>query len=144
LSKLVFVDAGVLIAAARGTDEVAQRALGALDDPDAVFASSIFVKLEVLPKAVYHKKSDEARFYETYFDAVTTWVKPDVELLDSALDEAIHSGLSAIDAIHVVSAASVGAHELVTSEGPNRPIHRTKRVRVRSILPERSRSPHRE
>lgn len=32
--KLTFVDAGVLIAAARGSDDVARRAMEVLDDPD--------------------------------------------------------------------------------------------------------------
>jgi len=45
-----FIDAGVLIAAARGTDEVAIRAIEILDDIDREFVSSSFVKLEVLPQ----------------------------------------------------------------------------------------------
>ena len=47
--KLTFVDAGVLIAAVRGTEEIAKRALQVLDDPELNFASSVFVRLEVLP-----------------------------------------------------------------------------------------------
>jgi len=38
--KLTFVDAGVLIAAARGGSEQAQRALAVLDDPEREFAAS--------------------------------------------------------------------------------------------------------
>jgi len=41
MKKLVFVDAGVLIATARGDDEVAERAIEVLDNPDVSFASSI-------------------------------------------------------------------------------------------------------
>lgn len=39
-SRLVFLDANVLIAAARGTQEVAARALDLLSDPALRFASS--------------------------------------------------------------------------------------------------------
>ena len=32
--KLTFIDSGILIAAARGTDEIARLAMQVLDDPD--------------------------------------------------------------------------------------------------------------
>src|SRR5262249_39592331 len=67
------VDAGVLIAAARGTMDVSAAAMAILDDPDRSFASSAFVRLEVLPKAVYHRRSEEAEFYLEFFRAVTHW-----------------------------------------------------------------------
>jgi predicted nucleic acid-binding protein len=141
LRKLVFVDAGVLIAAARGTDEAAHRALQALDDPDAEFASSTYVQLEVLPKAVYHKKQREVEFYEAFFDSVSVWVQPGADVAEAALEEAARAGLSAMDALHVASAAAVTANELLTSEGPTKPIHRTKLVTVRSIHPSSSPAP---
>jgi hypothetical protein len=65
-----FVDAGVLIAAARGAGDIAGLALKVLDDPERLLLSSQFVLLEVLPKAVYHKQTAEAALYETYFRAV--------------------------------------------------------------------------
>ena len=76
MKKLIFVDAGVLIAAARGNDEVSILAMDILDDPDVEFASSIFVKLEVLPKPLYQKKDYESEFYNAYFDKVDIWAKP--------------------------------------------------------------------
>ena len=66
MPRLIYVDSGVLLAAARGVDEIAQEAFAVLDDPDAQFASSIFVKLEVLPKAQYNRRIAEAQFYETF------------------------------------------------------------------------------
>ncbi len=65
--KLTFIDSGVLIAAVRRTDEVARRAMEVLDDPDRAFASSVFVRLEVLPKALYNNSRVEAEFYEAFF-----------------------------------------------------------------------------
>jgi len=53
--KRTFLDTGVLIAAALRTEETALQALQILDDPDREFVSSIFVKLEVLPKTIYSR-----------------------------------------------------------------------------------------
>jgi hypothetical protein len=53
--RKTFVDAGVLIAAARGRADVAAHAMKILDGPDREFVASPFLKLEVLPKAVYEK-----------------------------------------------------------------------------------------
>ena len=47
-TNIVYVDASVLIAAARGADDIARPALEVLDNPDNSFASSIFVRLEAL------------------------------------------------------------------------------------------------
>jgi hypothetical protein len=69
------VDAGVLIAAARGRADVATHAMKILDDPDREFVASPFLKLEVLPKAVYEKRQAEVEFYETFFNAVTFWAE---------------------------------------------------------------------
>jgi hypothetical protein len=57
---ITFVDAGVLIAAARGRTEISAQAMAILDDPDGTFASSEFIRLEVLPKALFNRKTDEA------------------------------------------------------------------------------------
>jgi hypothetical protein len=53
IRKRTFLDTGVLIAAARGQDVASIAALNILDDQSREFVSSPFVKLEVLPKAVY-------------------------------------------------------------------------------------------
>jgi hypothetical protein len=57
--KRTFADAGLLIAVVRGEESVKQRALQILDDSDREFASSIFLKMEVMPKAIYHRNQDE-------------------------------------------------------------------------------------
>jgi hypothetical protein len=62
-----FVDAGVLIAAARGTSDVSAQAMAILDDPGRTFASSEFIRLEVLPKAVFNTKAKETEFYTAFF-----------------------------------------------------------------------------
>jgi predicted nucleic acid-binding protein len=129
-----FVDAGILIAAARGQHDVSERAMAILDDPEREFASSIFVQLEVLPKAIFNRHQAEADFYRAFFNAVKHWAKPETAC-SAALDVASESGLSAIDALHIAAAEAVGATELATTERRTTPLHRTRRVRVTSIAP---------
>ena len=132
---LTFVDAGVLIAAARGTDLIALRANQALGDPDRSFVASPFLRLEVLPKAKFHRRLDEASFYEIFFAAVARWAEPDLVLVDKAQSLASRFGLSALDALHVAAALSVGADELLTTERSQKPIHRVTEIRVRTLHP---------
>ena len=132
-----YVDAGVLIAAARGRTSMALRALEVLDDPAREFVSSIFVKLEVLPKAIYYKNEAEAQFYEAFFSGVSHWANPHETLIQEAFKEASQVGLAALDALHVVSALSLGAEELVTTEKTDKPLHRTRLIRVVTIGPKR-------
>src|SRR5215210_2994534 len=120
-----YVDAGVLITAARGIVPIAIKALEILDDPNREFVSSVFVKLEVLPKARYNKNEAEAEFYTTFFEAVTDWADTLDTIVREAFNEACGSGLAAMDALHVASAATLGAEELVTTERSEKPIHRT-------------------
>jgi predicted nucleic acid-binding protein len=130
---LTFVDAGVLIAAARGTDLIALRANQALGDPNRSFAASPFLRLEILPKAMFHKRLEEVSFYDVFFAAVTRWAEPDSALADKALLLASTFGLSALDALHVAAALSVGADELLTTERQQKPIHRVTEIRVRTL-----------
>jgi len=136
VTHLVFVDAGVLIAAARGDDRLSELALAVLDDPEAEFASSAFLRLEVLPKAIYHRNADEAAFYEQFFAAVTAWAEPTADLVDQAYAEAARAGLNAADALHVAAAARLGAEVLVTSETRTKSLHRATLVPVRTIVPD--------
>ena len=133
--KLTYIDSGVLIAAARGTNAVAIPAMQILDDPNREFASSIFVKLEIMPKAIYYNNTAESDFYETFFNAVTYWATSLESIIEDAYREACNSGLAALDALHVAAAKSLGAEELVTTEKPDKPIHRATGIKVVSIVP---------
>ena len=70
-----FIDAGVLIYAARSQGEIAEKALQVLEDENREFVSSIFIKLEVLPKAIYNQQNSEVKFYEAFFDEVSYWAR---------------------------------------------------------------------
>jgi predicted nucleic acid-binding protein len=131
-----YLDAGVLIAAARGKAPIALRALEILDDPNRQFVSSVFLKLEVLPKAIYYKNTSEVEFYEAVFDSVAYWADSFETIIEQAYKEAFGVGLAALDALHTAAAISAGADELVTTERKTRPIHRTQSIKVVSILEE--------
>lgn len=126
---LTYVDAGVLIVAARGGEARSERALALLDDPGRTFAASAFLRLEVTPQAAFHKRADEVAFYERFFDGVSVWAS-DQDLPDAALLEASTYGLHAMDALHIVAASQAGAQELVTLEKPGRSIYRARAVKV--------------
>ncbi len=129
-----YIDSGILIAAARGSGQLAERALAVLGDTDRrEFVCSDYVRLEVVPKPAYHGRTLEVEFYEAYFSSVTVWAQFDVDHLRSAFDEACRAGLSSMDAIHVVVASRCQCDEFVTSEKPTKPIHRTALVRTVSI-----------
>ena len=134
--KLTFVDAGVLIAAARGGTIQSARAMEILDDPDREFAASLFLRLEVLPQAVFNKRVAEAAFYEAFFSTVTHWATDLQDVTETALREASTSGIEAMDALHIAAAASVGALELITTEKPSRSIHRARVVKVVTLHPD--------
>ena len=132
--KRTYVDAGVLIAAARGSGRMAERALGVISDTTTrEFVCSDYIKLEVLPKPTYFGRAAELAFYQNFFDSVSVWLPFSVDDLGSALTEACAAGLGAVDAIHIVVAAKSGCAEVVTSEKPGGAIHRTTLVSVLSI-----------
>lgn len=131
-----FVDAGVLIYAARGQGDIAEMALQILEDSEREFASSIFLQFEVLPKAIYHKQSSEIKFYELFFESVSCWDNDINQIIESAYQEASESGLGVMDALHIAAAVSVGAREFITNEKPEKSIHRTKSIPVISIYPD--------
>ena len=65
--KRTYVDSGVLIAAARGSGRLFDRATAILADPSREFVSSAYVRLETVPKAVFFNRTTEVEFYEEFF-----------------------------------------------------------------------------
>jgi predicted nucleic acid-binding protein len=129
-----FIDSGVLLAAARGTEACSETALTILEDQEREFASSMFVRLEVLPKATYFDRKIEVQFYESYFSEVEFWASDLDQLIDNAYGLACQYGLAAIDALHVAAAFAVGAEELITTEKPTNPMHRVENISIVAIM----------
>ncbi len=125
-----YLDSGVLIGGARGAPKVIQAVYDLFDQPGREFVSSVFVRLETMPKAVHHRRTVEIAFYRGYFERVAAWAHLDDALVHGAEQFALRLGLSALDALHVASAIVLGADELVTTERPTKPIHRATGVAV--------------
>lgn len=126
-----YLDSGVLIAATRGKPDLATAALDVRSNPQRTFRSSVFVKLEVLPKPHYFNRQPEVHFYETYFAAVSEYQALFLpELGEETFALATRYGLAALDALHVAIAIRQQADELITTEGSDKPIHRVAHLRV--------------
>jgi predicted nucleic acid-binding protein len=129
-----YLDAGVLISAFRADGDLGQRAMQILDDQNREFVLSVFARLEVLPKAIYHQNIQEIQFYEAFFDSVHFWADDVENLVQDSYQISCQYGLAALDALHVAAALSIGAEELITTERRTKPMHRVSEIRVISIL----------
>lgn len=132
--KKSFIDSGVLVTAARTVGELSEKAVSILEDPEREFDKSEFIKLEVIPKAVYNKQNKEAEFYETFFNNVTYWAPDLNKIVQDAYQIGGQYGLAAMDALHIAAALSIGAEEFITTEKPTKPMFRVSGINVISIL----------
>ncbi len=130
---LTFLDSNVLIAAAIGKGRHAPQAVFFLNDPARTFASSPFVRLETLPKAIFHKQIQEVAFYEAFFSAVSRWVADCETIIAEAEKAGGQFGLNMGDALHIAAAMMVGADEFVTAERPNSPFKNVQGITIISI-----------
>jgi predicted nucleic acid-binding protein len=128
-----FIDSGVLIAAMRSVGRDRELALALLAEPGRVFLTSPFVYLEVMPKATYFKRSLDVAFYQRFFETAESVAT--VENIEAvARAEALRTGLSAMDALHVAAAFLASADEFIITERPERAIHRTTLVKMVSLF----------
>jgi predicted nucleic acid-binding protein len=129
-----FLDAGVLIAAARGQGVIDARAYAVLDDPARQFITSEYVRMEVLPKALYHRQRQEVLLYEQFFSSVSQIVPSSASLTMQAYTEACTFGLSALDAFHIAAAKFSGTEEFITTERPTSPLFRVTGLVIKTII----------
>jgi predicted nucleic acid-binding protein len=128
-----FLDAGILIAAVRGQEEEAGRALAILEDPERSFVASDFLRLEVLPKAIYYQRPAEVALYERFF-AQARLLSVSGTLVTQAYTVACTFGLSALDTLHVTVAKAGGAEEFITTERPTTPLFRVTGMVITPFL----------
>ena len=129
-----FLDAGILIAAVRGQEDEAARALAILEDPQRSFIASDFLRLEVLPKALYYQRLAEAALYERFFSNARL-IPVSAALVTQAYTEASTFGLSALDALHVTVAKAGGAEEFITTERLTSPLFRVTGILIKPFAP---------
>lgn len=104
-----------------------------MEDSTRVFYSSFMVRLELFPKASFHRQKSELQFYRTHLERVIA-EEPLSEVLGrEAFELANHYGLAAVDALHVAAAIRQGVEEFITSELPGKPLFRVKELRVTSL-----------
>lgn len=104
-----------------------------LDDEGREFVASEYLKLEVLPKAYFHRSTAEIALYEEYFSSATMIVPFDVIHFAIALKHACDYGLSEFDALHLTIASRAGCAEFITSEKRSSPIFRFPGIRIRAL-----------
>lgn len=104
-----------------------------LNDPRREFVSSPFVRLEVLPKAQYHKQQNEAQFYDAFFASVQHWEMNCDQIVADAENVSRQFGLSAMDGVHIAAALMAGAAKFVTAERPTSPFSRVTGIMVVTV-----------
>jgi predicted nucleic acid-binding protein len=127
-----FLDSGVLIAAFQSRNTVSTPVLTLLDDPERVFVTTDYVRLEVLPKPLYFRRETEAELYEAFF-AAAELVEVSQVLVSAAFEEARQAGLAAMDALHVAAAKRASVDEFITVERPTRPVFRVAGLTMRTL-----------
>lgn len=128
-----YLDSCVLIAAAMGKEEVYEKAMQILDDPEREFVSSVFSKIETLPMAIFKNNQSEVEFYETFFQSVKVWATDFDKITEDAYEEASICGMTTLDALHVAAAVSLNSTELITTEKSSKPMFRTSKLKVTTI-----------
>jgi len=131
--KRTYIDANVLIAAFQGKEAVAERALEVLDDPERALVVSQYLRLEVLPKPLFHGNREEVEFMQAVFEDATEWIPSNDDLANKAVELASRYNMTPMDALHVGAAIVAGVDELVTMEKPTKPMCKVAEVRVVSI-----------
>ena len=115
-----------------GRDILLVRALPVLNAPDREFITNVFVRMEVLPKAVYFRRRDEVAFYEAFFTSAQ-FVPCSEALVAQAHSEACRAGLRALDALHIATAKASGAEEFITTERPTTALFRVIGITITSL-----------
>ena len=130
---LTYIDSGVLIAATRGQTDFSHVAFLALTDPSRLYASSVFVQLELLSISKKFRCTEQNDLYKVFFETVTHWAEDFSCITQIACEQSERYGLTAMDALHIGAAITVGASEIITTQGSDKPIHKNREIRVVSI-----------
>lgn len=131
---LTFLDAGVLLSAAQQLSKLREVSLEIINDPNRVFITTKFVRLETELKCDYHGYQDQVKFYETFFQAVESFDDYN-KIVPKALVVGKQFGLNAMDALHISASLLLGCDEFITTERPNSPYKNVKGVKILSLHP---------
>jgi len=110
-----------------------ESALAVLGNPDYEFWYSPLLKLELILQPSHEGRSLELEFYNEYFRVAGCYGDLN-RMFEIGAPDAMKHGITVLDALHVAAASLAKCKLLVTTEGPTKPIFRTKLVQVASIL----------
>ena len=130
---LTFLDAGVLLSAARNASPHRLKALALLADARRKFVTTDFVKLETTLKCDYHGYQQQLEFYEDFFANAAVFLADVAAIVAGAYRVGKQYGLNAMDALHISSALLAQADEFVTTERPNSPFQNVKGLKILSL-----------
>jgi len=111
-----YVDASILIAALKGTEDVSEIAMDLLEDSKREFVVSEYLRLETFPHYIHDESENEVAFLEEFFRAAIVCTQPSMELMARAYKMAIAHRLTALDALHLGAAELAQADEIVTRD----------------------------
>src|SRR5579862_4614433 len=107
----IFLDADVLIAAFQGEPGIRDCAQAFLSESRFNFVYSPLLRMEVMIQPVYHRRTDEISFYNTYFQSASCWGQLD-RMFEIGSQDAMKHGISVFDALHVATAHLSGCAAL--------------------------------
>jgi predicted nucleic acid-binding protein len=136
--KRTYIDANVLIAAFQGNESISHRAMEVLEDPNRSLVVSDLLRLEVLPKPTFYKRSEEVEFMNAVLRSADEDVLCDSNVTNKAVELASKYDLAPMDALHVGVALAAKADEFVTIEKPTKPLCRVSEMKVTSLHPSES------
>jgi hypothetical protein len=131
--KKTFLDTGVLITAFQSPSGEGKKAFNIVTDPDRKFVVSDLLKLELLPKARFHKQVKEVTFYEDFFKSATLFIEINTALVAKAIALASEYDLAPCDALHLCTAIEAQADEFITTEKPTKPFFRVQALDLEII-----------
>lgn len=132
IERRIGIDANLLIAAWSSRHPWRERAVDLLADPARTLIVSDLLWLEVMPKALYHRRQEEAAFYREVF-ARAECQSVNSEVTDQAKQLAERHGIAAMDALHLAVALHANADAFVSGERPDKPMFRVTDLPVISL-----------
>ncbi len=126
--KKTFLDTGVLIKAFQSPLEEGEKAFNIVTTTDRQFVVSDILKLELLPKARFHKQSKEVAFYEEFFKNATLSIEITPIMVAKAIELASEYDLAPCDALHLTAAIEAQVDEFITTEKPTKPFFRVQKL----------------
>ena len=127
-----FLDSGILLTAWK-REHLHAEALALLADESRQFFSSQMVRLELLPKPRFEKRTAEVGFYESFFAGAVAIEPLSAELGRDAEKLGARYGLSGPDALQIAAAIRHDVQEFYTTEKSTKPMFHVREMKVISL-----------